>query len=332
MAESNKTGVGQSILTKLKSDDTSSFVTVTGALAALVVFFALTSEHFFSIGNFLNIGLYAAIMGIIACGMTFINVSGQIDISVGSQVALISMVVGTVAQKGGSIPVMIIAGLLTGIVCGAINGFFVTVFKLNAFITTIASMQIFRGIAYLVSDGNAVVITSKAFRFFGRGFMFGNTIPFPLIFMICCFIVFHLISKYTIFGRTIYMIGGNLQSSFLSGIKVNRVKFILYVIVGFTCGLAGVMTASQTGAGLPMAAATINMQILSAVILGGAGLMGGRGTILGTFIGVLVLCTLNNGMTMLNVQTFWQDVTIGTVLLLSVSVDAVKGGAFKRKI
>jgi len=314
------------------SQDASAMITVLGALLALIVFFSFRSQYFLSISNFLNIGLYAAIMGTIACGMTFINVSGSIDISVGSVVAFSGMVVALVSKQTNNVFLLILAGLAAGACCGAFNGFFVTVFKLNAFITTIASMQIIRGMAYLITDGQTVVIANSSFRFIGRGYIFGGAFPVTLFVMIVCYFIFHFVSKYTVFGRTIYMIGGNAHASFLSGIKVNRVKFLLYVINGIMSGAAGVMTAAQTGAGLPMAAQMINMQALSAVILGGAGLLGGRGTILGTFVGVFVLCTLNNGMTMMNVQIFWQDVIIGGVLLLSVSIDAIKGGCLKRKI
>lgn len=316
---------------RMSSADTSAIMTVASALIILVIFFSISSPHFFNINNFLNIGLYAAIVGTIACSMTFINVSGAIDISVGSQIAVVGMVVAIFARMPNSnIFVTILAGVITGALCGALNGFFITVFKLNAFITTIASMQILRGVAYLISDGQTLVISNPAFKFIGRGYLFG--IPVTLIVMIVCYLIFHFISKYTVFGRTIYMIGGNPQASFLSGIKVMRVKATLYIINGMMAGLAGVMLAAQTGAGLPMAAMETNMTALSAVILGGAGLTGGRGTVLGTFIGVFVLCTLNNGMVMLNVQSFWQQVIIGSVLLLSVSIDAVKGGSLKRKI
>lgn len=311
--------------------EASSLITVTTALFILVIFFSLQSEYFFRLSNFLNIGLYAAIMGTVACSMTFVNVSGSIDISVGSQIAVVGMVTAVVARMDHvNIAVAILAGLLTGAACGAVNGFFITVFKLNAFITTIGTMQALRGLAYLISDGQTLVITNQAFKFIGRGYILG--IPFTLIVMTIVYILFHIIAKYTVFGRSIYMIGGNPQSSFLAGIKVMKIKFLIYIINGLMAGVAGVMLAAQTGSGLPMAAMETNMQALSAVILGGAGLSGGRGTILGTFIGVLVLCTLNNGMTMLNVQSFWQQVIIGLVLLLSVSIDAIRGGNLKRKI
>ncbi len=316
---------------RLSSGDASSILTVSTALVVLIIFFGLNSPYFFRMSNFLNIGLYAAIVGTVACSMTFINVSGSIDISVGSQIAVVGMVVAVLARmENSNIIVTLLGGILAGALVGSFNGFFITVLKLNAFITTIASMQMLRGIAYLISDGQTLVISDPAFKFIGRGYVAG--IPFTLIVMVVCYLLFHFISKYTVFGRTIYMIGGNPQASFLSGIKVNRIKFLLYVINGTMAGVASIMLAAQTGSGLPMAAMNTNMQALSAVILGGAGLTGGRGTILGTFIGVLVLCTLNNGMTMLNVQTFWQDVIIGAVLLISVSIDAIKGGSLKRKI
>ncbi len=325
----------QSHLSQLKritsSGDMSSLLTVSTALAILLLGFSLASPYFFSKTVFLNIGMYAAIMGILACSMTFINVSGNIDISGGSQIAVVGMVTAVMIRTG-TVPVWlcILIGISVGAVCGSLNGFFVTVFKLNAFITTIATMQMLRGIAYLISKGQTLVISNPAFKFIGRGYV--GDVPFSLIVMVVLFILFHIVSKHTVFGRTIYMIGGNQQAAFLAGIKVQKTKFLLYVINGVMAGIAGVILASQSGAGLPMAAMSTNIQALSAVILGGAGLSGGRGTIVGTFIGVMVLCTLSTGMTMLSISSFWQDVIIGTVLLVSVSIDAIKSGSLRRKI
>lgn len=313
-----------------KLNISSDLFTVLGAYVILVIFFAFKSEYFFSFKNFLNIGLYAAIMGTVACSMTFVNVSGAIDISVGSQIAVVGMVVATLSRYNAPILISVLGGLLAGALMGALNGVFITKIKLNPFITTIATMQILRGFAYLISNGQTLVITDNVFKFIGRGYISG--IPVTLIIMVILYVIFGFIGKYTVFGRTIYMIGGNPQASFLSGIKVQRTKFLIYVINGTMAAVAGVMLAAQTGAGLPMAAMELNMQALSAVILGGAGLTGGKGTIMGTFVGVFVLATLNNGMVMLNVQTFWQQVTIGGVLILAVSIDAIKGGSLKRKI
>lgn len=317
-------------LAGLFSGASSDIITVLSAYIILIVVFSALSPHFLSFKNFLNIGLYAAIMGTVACSMTFVNVSGCIDISVGSQIAVVGMVVATVNRLNMPIAVTVLAGLAAGALCGALNGFFITVIKLNPFITTIASMQILRGVAYLISNGQTIVVTNDALKFLGRGYFFG--IPVTLLVMLGLYLLFWFISKHTVFGRSIYLIGGNPQASFLAGIRVNRIKMIIYIVNGLMAGVAGTMLAAQTGAGLPMAAAETNMQALSAVILGGAGLTGGKGTILGTLIGVLVLSTLNNGMVMMNVQTFWQQVTVGTVLLLAVTIDAIKGGSLKRKI
>ncbi len=323
-------GSKRGVLRAFSSGDASSLLTVSTALVVLVVFFSLASPYFFSTTVFLNIGMYAAIMGTLACSMTFINVSGNIDISGGSQIAVVGMVTAVLIRAGVPWWAGMLCGILTGTLCGMLNGFFITVFKLNAFITTIASMQMLRGLAYLISNGQTLVISDQSFKFIGRGYV--GPIPFTLVILVVFYLIFFFISKYTVFGRTIYMIGGNPQASFLSGIKVQRTKFILYAINGAMAGVAGVMLASQSGAGLPMAALNTNMQALSAVILGGAGLSGGRGTILGTFIGVMVLCTLNTGMTMLSISSFWQDVIVGAVLLIAVSIDAIKSGGLRRKI
>ena len=310
--------------------DKSSLFTVIGALVAEIVIFAILSPRFLTLVNFKNIGLYAAIVGCVACSVTFINISGMIDISVGSQIAVVGMVAAIVSGRGGNWLVTTLCALLTGMILGAINGFFITVLKLNAFITTIATMQSFRGLAYLLSDGMSLTISNSAYKFIGRGYVMG--IPMSLLIMIICYLIFHFISKYTVLGRNVYLIGGNPQASFLAGIKVNSLRFKLYLINGFMCGVSGVLLSSQTGAGIPNAAANYNMTALSAVILGGAALTGGKGTILGTFLGSMVLAVLQNGMNMLSVGAYWQDIIIGAVLILSVSIDAVKGGSLKRKL
>lgn len=310
--------------------DKSSLLTVICALIVEIVVFAILSPNFLTLVNFKNIGLYAAIVGCVACSVTFINISGMIDISVGSQIAVVGMVAALVSGAGGNWLVTTLAALATGIVLGAINGFFITVLKLNAFITTIATMQSFRGLAYLLSDGMSLTISDSAFKFIGRGYVMG--LPMSLLIMIVCYLVFHFVSKYTVLGRNVYMIGGNPQASFLSGIKVNSLRFKLYLINGFMCGVSGVLLSSQTGAGIPNAAANYNMTALSAVILGGAALTGGKGTILGTFLGSMVLAILQNGMNMMSVGAYWQDIIIGAVLVLSVSIDAIKGGSLKRKL
>ena len=310
--------------------DASSLLTVAGALLILIVFFAIGTPYFLSGKNFLNIGLYAAIVGCISCSVTFINISGMIDLSVGSQIAVVGMVAAIVSRMGTPWYLVCLAALAAGVLCGFIHGFFITVFKLNAFITTIATMQTLRGFAFLLSDGQSLPISDGAFKFIGRGYLLG--IPVSLLIMVASYLIFHVISKYTVFGRNVYLIGGNAQASYLAGIKVNRMRMNLYLLNGFMAGVAGILLAAQTGSGMPNAAATYNMTALSAVILGGVALTGGKGTIFGTFLGCMVLSVLQNGMTMMSVGTYWQDIIIGFVLIFSVSVDAVKGGSLKRKL
>ena len=313
-----------------KLGDASSLLTVAGALLILIVFFAIGTPYFLSGKNFLNIGLYAAIVGCISCSVTFINISGMIDLSVGSQIAVVGMVAAIVSRMGTPWYLVCLAALAAGVLCGFINGSFITVFKLNAFITTIATMQTLRGFAFLLSDGQSLPISDGAFKFIGRGYLLG--IPVSLLIMVASYLIFHVISKYTVFGRNVYLIGGNAQASYLAGIKVNRMRMNLYLLNGFMAGVAGILLAAQTGSGMPNAAATYNMTALSAVILGGVALTGGKGTIFGTFLGCMVLSVLQNGMTMMSVGTYWQDIIIGFVLIFSVSVDAVKGGSLKRKL
>ena len=313
-----------------KMGDMSSLLTVICALLVEIILFSLLNKNFVKLSNFMSIGLYAAIVGCISCSVTFVNISGMIDISVGSQIAVVGMVAALVSSSGQSWAVTVLAALGAGVLCGAINGFFITVLKLNAFITSIATMQTFRGLAFLLSDGMSITISDAAYKFIGRGYVLG--VPMSLWIMALSYIIFHLISKYTVFGRNVYLIGGNPQASFLSGIKVNGMRFKIYLLNGLMAGISGVLLSAQTGAGIPAAAANYNMTALSAVILGGAALTGCKGTIFGTFLGSMVLAVLQNGMTMNSIGSYWQDIVIGLVLILSISIDAIKGGSLKRKL
>lgn len=313
-----------------KMGDMSSLLTVICALLVEIILFSLLNKNFVKLSNFMSIGLYAAIVGCISCSVTFVNISGMIDISVGSQIAVVGMVASLVSSSGQNWVVTVLAALGAGVLCGAINGFFITVLKLNAFITSIATMQTFRGLAFLLSDGMSITISDAAYKFIGRGYVLG--VPMSLWIMALSYIIFHLISKYTVFGRNVYLIGGNPQASFLSGIKVNGMRFKIYLLNGLMAGISGVLLSAQTGAGIPAAAANYNMTALSAVILGGAALTGGKGTIFGTFLGSMVLAVLQNGMTMNSIGSYWQDIVIGLVLILSISIDAIKGGSLKRKL
>ncbi len=288
----------------------------------IVIFFSISSEYFFSMRNFLNIGMYASIIGISACGMTLVLVSGNIDLSVGSIMAICGMVVGRLLPPTGSVIPAFLAGLAVAAACGAFNGFLITRIKVNAFITTIATMQIFRGVSYILSKSKTITISNPGMRWIGRGTTLG--IPNALILFILFVGIFFFIAKYTVFGRRLYIIGGNSQAAYLSGINVSRTVFLVYVLNGLVAGVSGLILSSQIGAAMPQSGTGIEFEVISAVILGGTSLAGGKGSLIGTFIGGLLLATLNNGMVMLNIPSYWQAVIIGVVLVFAVSFDVIK--------
>jgi ribose transport system permease protein len=290
--------------------------------AALVVFFSIMSPYFLSVQNFLNIGLATSIMGIIAVVMTKVIVSGGIDLSVGSIVALTGVVTVQVYTSTHSTMLAVVCGMLIGIVTGLLNGFFITSLKINPLITTLGTMSIARGLAFVLSGGLTSSMSSESFKFLGRGYLFG--IPFPFVIMIVCFIVAHIVMTRTVFGRTIYAIGGNEVASRLAAIPVRRNQMIIYVLSGAAAALGGLILTSQLAAGAPQAATGIELSVIAAVILGGTSLTGGKGTIVGTLLGVIIMGTVNNGLVLLNVSSYWQEVARGGVLLAAVAIDQLQ--------
>lgn len=290
---------------------------------AIVIVFSILSPYFFTLGNFMKLLLYAAQMGVLAGGMTLVLLSGGIDVSVGSVMALVGIICGLVLQAGGNTAMAVLAGLAVGAACGFTNGFIITVFRVNAFITTLGTMTIFRGLAQIFSDGKTILIQNSTYNAIGRKYIF-DFIPIPVILMVLAFVLFWFVLKYTKFGRQIYAIGGNQRASYLSGIHVKATNFGVYIIVGACAGLSGIILSAQSGAGIPSAAAEINMESISAVILGGTSLAGGKGNIVGTILGVLILSTLNNGLNLKSVPSFYQEVIRGVVLILAVVFDMMK--------
>jgi ribose/xylose/arabinose/galactoside ABC-type transport system permease subunit len=316
------------LLDNIKSLD---FLSILIAYIIVIAVFAPSSRHFLTIRNFLNIGQYAAVIGTMATSMTLVIVSGNIDISLGSIVALSGMFVAsfTPADPGniGGLLFAMFLGVLTGAACGLVNGFFVTRIKVNAFITSMATMNIFRGLGYILYKGKSITVTNPGLGIIGRGRLFG-VFPNTLIVLAIAVALFWFIARYTVFGRRMFIIGGNPTAAFLSGIKVDNSILCIFIINGAMTGLAGVMTTSQLGAALPQGSAGLEFQVISAIILGGASLSGGKGSMLGSLFGVLLLATLNNGMVMMNIPAYWQLVVMGVVLILAVSIDVFKTRRF----
>ena len=292
-------------------------------LVIMLIVFSILSPYFFSLSNFMKVGLYTAQMGVMAGGMTLVLLSGGIDVSVGSVMALVGIIAGLIMQSGGNTFLAVAAGILAGGVCGLANGMIITKGHVNAFITTLGTMTIIRGLAQIFSGGKTILIQNTTYNAIGRKYIFG-ILPLPVLIMIVVFILFWFILKYTKFGRQVYSIGGNEKSAYLSGFKVIPTYLWIYIIMGFCAGISGIMLSAQSGAGIPSAAAEINMETISAVILGGTSLSGGKGKLIGTVMGVLILAILSNGLNLLSVPSFYQEVIRGVVLIMAVIFDMMK--------
>lgn len=314
------------------------FLSILIAYVIVIILFSTSSEYFLSVNNFLNIAQYAAVIGVMAMPMTLIMISGNIDISLGSMVAFCSMFVGYFmpqdANDVGGVFLAILLGITIGAAAGAFNGFFITKVKISAFVATMASMNIFRGFAYIFSEGKSIPITNQLFGVIGRGRTFANTeagfpgIPNTIFIWLAVIVLFWFISQHTVFGRRLFIIGGNSQAAHLSGIKVNKTIMVMYIILGALTGLSAVMTASQLGAALPQGSNGMEFQIISAIVLGGVSMSGGKGNMIGSVLGVMLLATLNNGMVMMEIPSYWQLVVLGFVLILAVSIDVLKQKKF----
>ena len=298
-----------------------------GILILLVLLFSVLSRYFFQMKNFLDIGRAVSVQGITAAGMTIGLIAGAFDLSIASVMAASGVLVAMLLQHGMPLAVAMLAGILLGVVVGLLNGLIVTRLRINPLITTLGTMSIVRGVAFLATGGVSLSINNDAFRFVGRGRL--ATVPAPFVFMLIIFIIVYIVLGYTQFGRYVYAIGGNPVASRLAGINVNKWRLVIYVIVAASAGLSGVVLASLMGTAMPNAAQGYELNVIAAVILGGASLAGGAGTIQGTLVGILILGVLSNGLVLLNVQTYYQMIAQGFVLLAAVAADQLRTGGYK---
>ncbi|MCD8761686.1 ribose ABC transporter permease [Mammaliicoccus sciuri] len=293
-------------------------------LILLIVVISIMNSAFLDLSNLLNLLRQVSINGLIAFGMTFVILTGGIDLSVGSILALSSAFTAILITSGIDPIVALIVGVLGGFLLGVFNGVLVTFGSMAPFIATLATMTIFRGLTLVVTDGNPITNLGDSYMFqlFGKGYFFG--IPVPAVTMIIVFIILAIILQKTTFGRHTYAIGGNEVASKISGIKVNRVKILIYGISGLMSALAGAILTSRLNSAQPTAGTSYELDAIAAVVLGGTSLTGGKGRIVGTFIGVLIIGVLNNGLNLLGVSSFYQQVVKGIVILIAVLIDRKK--------
>lgn len=291
-------------------------------LLFLVSIVTLVNPGFLSVNNILNIFQQVSINGLIALGMTFVILTGGIDLSVGSILGLTGMTLGLMILGGVPEILAILIVLVLGGLLGFTNGLFISKIKLEPFIVTLATMTMFRGLTLISSDGiPAMRVTSNApiLNFLSQGTILG--FPFPTIMLLIFFFILMVLIQKTVFGRGVYAIGGNEEVARLSSVATNKVKTSVYVISGVMSAFAGVIMTSRLSSAQPTAGTTFELDAIAAVVIGGTSLSGGKGRILGTLIGALIIGVINNGLNIMGVSAFWQQFIKGLIILIAVILD-----------
>lgn len=297
---------------------------IIGPLIALVIFSIILgffSESFLTVNNIMNLLRQISVNALIAFGMTFVILTGGIDLSVGSTLALGSALTAGLLTSGMDPILALLIGLLIGLVLGGVNGLIVTKGKVAPFIATLATMTIYRGVTLVYTDGKPITGLSNSFTFemIGKGYVFG--IPFPVILMLIIFFILYFVLRNTVFGRQVYSIGGNEEASILSGIKTDRIKIWIYSLTGMLSVLAGIIITSRLNSAQPTAGTTYELDAIAAVVIGGTSLSGGKGRIVGTLVGAMIIGIIDNGLNLLNVSSFYQQIVKGGIILLAVLLD-----------
>jgi ribose transport system permease protein len=290
-------------------------------LAAVVIIFSVLSPKFLSVNNLTNVLLQTSITAIVAFGMTYVLLLGDVDLSAGSTIALIGTASALAVNSGIPLIVALPLAMLVAGCLGATNGVMSAAFGLPAFVVTLATMGIFRGITYILTGGIPITVSDDNFLAIGNGDFL--SIPNPIWILFALFWVNHFILSKTVFGRRIYFAGGNREAALYSGINVVKVKIFVFIVMGLMAGVSGIISTSRLYSAQPTAGIGAELDAIAAAVLGGTGLSGGYGTILGTLIGALTIGVINNGMNLLGVPYFYQLIVKGIVILIAVYVDVL---------
>ncbi len=296
------------------------FGTLIGLVLLSAVLWALT-PHFLTIPNLVNVAQQTSINAIVAVGMTFVILSGGIDLSVGSIVALSGVVLGAALQTGQALPAALFLALGVGVICGLANGALISWGHLPPFIVTLGMMSIARGAALVFTEGRPVSGFDEGFRSLATGHV--GFVPAPVAIMIVVYLVAHLVLARTTFGRYVYAIGGNEEATRLSGVRVRIHKTLIYGVAGLMSGVAAVILTARLNSAQPIAGMMYELDAIAATVIGGTSLMGGEGTLVGTLIGALIMGVLRNGLNLLGVSSFLQQIVIGAVIVGAVLVDTM---------
>ena len=298
------------------------------ALLAIGFFLSFASPYFLTANNLLNILLQAATISIIAAGFTVVLIGGEIDLSIGSAIGLTASVVAILVIREG-LPVApgIVLALGVGLALGLFNGYVTVYFRMPSFVVTLATLGIAHGAGLLLTAGRPVAGFPESYRVIGQGLV--GPVPLPIVIAGCVYLLLLFLLRRTSFGVQLYATGGNREAAQLAGVRVPRVLITAFVISGICGALAGVVLSSRLDSGHGNFGATNLLDAVAAVVVGGASLMGGAGSVIGTLGGVLIIATIRNGLILLNVQAFWQEIAVGTIIIVAVAINQIAKGELR---
>lgn len=291
--------------------------------AVLVVVFTILNPRFITVNNLLMILRQVSMFGIASIGMTFVILLGDIDLATGSIISFVNIFCAyLMVNLGINMWAAILISLVVSTLIGALNGFLVSTIGIPALIATFATQTAFSGLAYILCGGLPINGFTEKFKIFGQGYL--GIVPVPVIIMAVCFAVGSFILNKTYFGRYFYAVGGNVEAAGLSGIRVGRVKYLVFAISGFFAGLAGIVMLSRTNSGMANAGLGYEFDVITCVVLGGVSVNGGYGKISGVIAGTFIIGALQNGMVLMNINSYIQDIVMGVVLALAVGFDCIQ--------
>jgi ribose transport system permease protein len=303
---------------RLKAQRLRQIGTFAGLVALCLILWAAT-PHFLTVSNLLNVLEQTSINAIVAVGMTYVIISGGIDLSVGSVLAVSGIVLALALEGGVPAPVAIVLALATGTACGLSNGVLITFGRLPPFIATLGMMSVARGAALMLAEGRPISGFSEGFRALATARVL--VVPAPVLLTAVVYVVAHFVLVRTVFGRTTYAIGGNEEAARLSGVHVRFHKTAVYGVAGLTSAVAAILLTARLNSAQPTAGTMYELDAIAATVIGGTSLLGGEGTLVGALIGALIMGVLRNGLNLLNVSSFFQQVVIGAVIIGAVLID-----------
>ena len=300
------------------------------AVVVICIIIGILTPVFFSSGNIMNLLRQASMAGIAGLGMTLIMLTGEVDLSIGSAQAMIGVCVVTIVNATNSIFLGIAGGIALGIGMGVFHATLVNKFHMESLIVTLATLSVYRGTVMVLTTASSIPANNPNFELIGTGYV--GPIPIPVIMLLVLCILIYFLTRHTVFGRNIYAVGSNREAAKLAGINVSSYKYRAFILNGIFVALAAIILASRINSGQPQAGTGFELAVISAVILGGVSLAGGRGSITGMILGVMILSILDNGLVLLNVSSFYQQIVRGAVLILAVYFDQRRKASFQKKV